>query len=429
MSEPVERTPLSDLAVVRLLVRREVVQRVRSKVFLVTTAITVVVIVAAVVIPSLLRSDDVSTVVLVGRDSGATAAQIVAVARAVAPDLRLETPAMADEGAARAALADGTADAALIDGREVLVQEQLDSRLESILQAAHRQAAITESLAGTGLSADRLSQVLSPPPLTVNVLVPKQEGASERQVMAFLGTVLLYMQLLMSGAMIAQGVVEEKTSRVIELLLGKARPSLLLTGKVMGMGLVAFVQLLVIVLIGLGAALAAGTLTLPAGAVSIAALVLGWFVLGFAIYACLFAMAGALAGRPEDLQSTSGLVSLLAIGGYAAGAAAVADPDGPVARIAAFLPPTAPLVEPVRMASGVAPWWEPIVVASILVASMIVLIRLAARVYAGGALHFAGTLKLRDALSRADTVGGVGPAEPGPAPEPAADPVGVGGER
>jgi ABC-2 type transport system permease protein len=98
-------------------------------------------------------------------------------------------------------------------------------------------------------------------------------------------------------------------------------------------------------------------------------------------------------------------VTLVLLVAYGAAIATVVDPDGWIARVGTLFPITAPLVQPVRNAAGVAGWWEPIVGVVLVAVSIVFAVRVAARVYAGGALHFQGTLKIREALRRADQRG------------------------
>ena len=116
---------------------------------------------------------------------------------------------------------------------------------------------------------------------------------------------VLFGQLLVYGIWVATGVVEEKTSRVIEVLLATVKPGHLLAGKIIGLGLLGFAQILVVTAVGLGAAAAAGAIELDGDVLTAALLALAWFVLGYAFYACAYACAGALVPRQEELQSAT----------------------------------------------------------------------------------------------------------------------------
>ncbi|HEX2119616.1 MAG TPA: ABC transporter permease, partial [Acidimicrobiales bacterium] len=211
--------------------------------------------------------------------------------------------------------------------------------------------------------------------------------------------------LLGFGYWVASGVVEEKASRVVEILLAKAPAAQLLAGKIVGIGVLGLVQLVGFVVLGLVVASASGSVDLPPETVPVAIQVVAWFVLGFAFYSCLFAMGGALASRAEELQSTTTPLSFLAMGSFFAAIFAGGDPDGPVARVATFLPPSAPLVLPVRVAAGEVSAGTVVLSVAIVLVSIAAVVALAARVYAGGAMHLRGQLKLRAALRGAGAGG------------------------
>jgi ABC-2 type transport system permease protein len=149
--------------------------------------------------------------------------------------------------------------------------------------------------------------------------------------------------------------------------------------------------------IGLAAAQIAGAIDVDGDLVSAAALALAWFIVGYAFYACLFACAGALVPRQEELQSTITPLSVTILVAFFAGFAVLNDPDGTVAHITAFIPITAPITMPPRIVTGDAPAWEIAASLAITIGASIALIPLAARIYAGGILRTGSALKLREA--------------------------------
>jgi len=282
----------------------------------------------------------------------------------------------------------------------VIVEAELEDRLRFLVQEANRQVETEAALAGAGVDGDLARRVLDPDPLEVAPLNPPEEE-SDREALVFFGTMILYGQLLGFGYWVASGVVEEKSSRVVEILLAKAPAAQLLAGKIVGIGVLGLVQLVGFVVLGLVVANASGSVDLPPETVTVAVQVVAWFVLGFAFYSCLFAMGGALASRAEELQSTTTPLTMLAVGSFFAAIFAGGDPDGTVARVATFLPPSAPLVLPVRVAAGEVGAGTVILSVAIVLASIVAVVALAAKVYAGGAMHLRGQLKLRSALRAA----------------------------
>jgi ABC-2 type transport system permease protein len=370
-----------DIGTVRLVALREIWERLRSKSFLASTALSGLLIIGLAIIPGLVADDGPTTydVGVVGA-SATELSDAIDEAAASLPDVadvEVDVTAYDDEAAARAALEDGDADAVVVD-TTVVVEEDLPDTLATVLQLAQ---------AGDALV-----------PLDLEAIDPPDENADERETLVFLATVLLYGQLVGFGYWVATGIVEEKTSRVVEVLLAKAGARDLVTGKIIGIGVLGFVQLIGFVLLGLGTAWAVGTIDLPASTLRIGAEVLLWFVPGYAFYSAVFGVGGALASRPEELQNTTGPAMVMTVASFFAAIAAAGDPSGAIARITTFLPPTAPLVLPIRSAAGELAVWEAVVSLGIVLASIVVVLQLAARAYGGAALHTRGVLKLRQAL-------------------------------
>ena len=383
---------------IRLVAGREVRERIRSKAFRISTGVSLAFILAFAILPGLLSDDGLTTydVGVFGAQSDALAGRLPVVA-GLGDNVAVEVRRLGDVAEGRRLVESGDLDAAVGDGR-VVVEKELGVRLGFLVQEANRQVVGEAALSDAGVRGDVAGRVLMPQPLEVRALDPESEAESDREGLVFFGTILLYGQLLGFGYWVASGVVEEKASRVVEILLAKAPPGQLLAGKVVGIGVVGLVQLVAFVVIGLVTAAATGSVDLPPETISVAAQVVGWFVLGFAFYSCLFAVGGAMASRVEELQSTTTPLTFLAMGSFFAAITTGGDPGGPVARVATFLPFSAPMVMPIRVAAGEVALGTVLVSVAIVLVSIVGVMALAARVYAGGALHLRGQLKLRNAV-------------------------------
>ena len=184
---------------------------------------------------------------------------------------------------------------------------------------------------------------------------------------------------------------------MIEVLLATVRPSQLLRGKIFGIGALALAQLVVIGVVGLVTSYAVGRLEFPSGALAIVGLVLFWFVLGFFFYAGLFAVAGSIVTRQEDLQSTMTPLTILIVGSFFIGISATSDPSSTLAAVASLLPFSAPLVMPTRIVLGEASAAEVVLSILISVATTAALIPIATKVYARAVLQ-TGRVKLGQVL-------------------------------
>jgi ABC-2 type transport system permease protein len=389
--------------VIRVVAGREIVERLRSKAFRVSAGISLAFILAVSILPGLIGDGGTTTydVGVFGAGAEALAERLPAVA-AFDDDVAVDVRRLAGGEEARRFVRSGTLDAAVGDG-QVVVETDLSDRLAIIVQEANRQVAGEAALAGAGVRGEAAARILAPQPLSVSALDPESEEERTRDGLVFFGTLLLYGQLLGFGYWVASGVVEEKASRVVEVLLAKAPAGDLLAGKVIGIGTVGLAQLVGLVVIGLVAAAATGSVDLPPETLPVAAQVVAWFLLGFALYSCLFAVAGTIASRAEELQSTTTPLTFLVMASFFAAVTTGGDPGGPVAQVATFVPFSAPMVLPIRVAAGEVGLGEVLASVAIVLVSIVAAMRLAGRVYAGGAMHLRGQLKVRQALRAQET--------------------------
>ena len=274
-------------------------------------------------------------------------------------------------------------------------QEEPDQTLVGILETAQREVAQGQALKRAGLSAAEVQKALNPPALKVTTVEPIDPEADRKGTFAFVAVLALYAQLLTFGYLLASGVVEEKASRVVEVLLATIRPKDLLAGKIVGLGVLGFGQMLVIAGAGLVAAAATGALDVDSDILLAAALAVGWFVLGYAFYAGLFACAGALVPRQEELQSSMTPLTMLILISFFLAFAVLDNPDGTLAQVTSFIPFCAPMTMPPRIALGEASALEIVSAFAITAASAALLIPLAGRIYSGAVLRTGSSVKSR----------------------------------
>lgn len=385
------------MADITLVATREVSEKLRNRGFLLFTLLMIIVLPAAVVVPGLLSGDGAGRydVVVSGQDSGRLGQ--VASQRADAVGATVDTKRVTSPQAAKEAVRSGDADAAIVGGSQVYTDGDDDSALTSLLQSSAQQLRTARLLRDAGVPPDQARAALGTEPLQVVSLgeQPQRTGASLAVTMV--GAVLLFVALLLYGSWVAAGVVEEKASRVIEVVLSAVRPVRLLAGKVIGIGVLALGQLAVSVAFAVAAAYLTG-MTLPPVALPAIGSVLGWFVLGFAFYCCIFAVAGSLVSKQEDLQYTQMPPMLLLMGAYFVSIQVqVGALDASVAHVLAYIPPFSPIVVPMLTASGALAGWEIALAALLTLAAAVLLMRVAARLYSGSVLRFGGRVSLREA--------------------------------
>jgi ABC-2 type transport system permease protein len=382
---------VSGRSAIALVAGREIRERVRERSFQVSIGLNIVIVVVVVALSSAFGGETVYTVGVA--DPAAEPVAEAAVAAARPADFDVETQPV-EPGAARAELEDGSLDAVLT-AEAIQVKEDPEDELITVLQAANAEVAAQRSLEDAGLSAAEAQRALQPPPLEVSSLEGADDGGEE--AFTFFVVILLWGQLAGFGYWVAAGVVEEKTSRVVEVVLSTIRPSHLLAGKTIGLGVLALGTLLLVAVVGLVAAGVTGALDVDGEILRATALALAWFVVGYAFYACAFACAGAIVPRQEELQSSMTPLNIALFASFFLAFAVQSNPTGTLAHITAFLPITAPITMPPRIVGGDASTVEIVASFAVTIAAAVALIPIAARIYAGGILRTGSALKLREA--------------------------------
>ncbi|MFJ6197677.1 ABC transporter permease [Micromonospora sp. NPDC092111] len=346
----------------RLVAGRELKVRLRDKTFLYGTLFFLLVAVAATVLPALLGGGP-STVATTGAGAGTLRAA------------GLEVRVVADDAAAERAVRDGEVDAAVVAGPTVLA---VDDAPDDVVRA---------------LSAAPAVRLLNPDAVDplVAYLVP------------FAFAFVFFATSQMFGLQIAQSVTEEKQTRIVEILVAAVPVRALLAGKMVAAGLLALGQITLIAVAAVAGTRIAGSgdlLTLLGPAI-------GWFVpfflLGFLLLAAMWAVAGALVNRQEDIAGVSTPVQFAVMLPFFG---VVFLNDNTVAmRVLSYLPFSAPTAMPLRLFTGDAAAWEPVVSLALLLVTAGAFVAAGARVYQGSLLRTNGKTSVRAAWRERETVG------------------------
>jgi ABC-2 type transport system permease protein len=298
-------------------------------------------------------------------------------------------------------------DVVVVADREVVWSAEPYSQLEAAVESALFMANVQERAAELGLDPSVAAEMLAPADFTVRSLEPVGSDLEARRLMAMVAMVLLFMAIAMYGAFVLTGVVEEKSSRVVEVLLARVTPRHLLAGKILGIGVLGLAQVAAIVA---AAAVALrltddGAIEIPEISLGLVALLLLWFVLGFAFYSTAYGALGALASRTEDAQSATGPLTAVLIGGYFFVFITVAGEGSEwVVRLATLLPLTAPMAVPMRAATGELPAWEGATAVVLMLIAIYGMIRFAGRMYTGAVLRTGAKVRIREALRASSDV-------------------------
>jgi ABC-2 type transport system permease protein len=389
---------MSAASAVRLIAGRELRERGRSKTFWIGTSVLLLGIVAAVVVPAMFGHHGPQTfrVGTVGAAPPGLTSSVTADAAALGGSARLR--AIGSAAAARSALDTQALDLVIEGGTGVLVRGQnTGPAVAGLAHLAARDLAVQARLRAAGLPDGRIRGTFAAAPAPVRSLIPASPGNQASRAIVVLGTILLYLGLVTYGGWVTSGVLEEKSSRVAEVILAAVRPCEFLAGKVIGIGLLGLGQFAAIAATGTIAAISVGR-HLPPSTPGAIGLIVMWFLLGYAFYCCAFAAAGAASSRQAEAPVAAGPLTLLILLGYVASLSVQSNPDGLLARITPFIPPLAPMAMPARMLLGHPAPWELPASAAVTLAATYGLVRLAGRGYSGTILRSGSQATLREAL-------------------------------
>lgn len=384
---------------VLLIARREIAVRVRSKAYRVTTLILALILVGLAVAVKLFGGGTDFTVGVTS-STAALSAPLTASATSIGETVTIAT--VSDEAAGRAEVESGKLDALLIGDAtsvHVVVKKTLDDKLHNAMQVMASQVAFAQQITSLGGNPADVRAAVANAGVQVEPLHAPPVYDKQRLVLGVITGILIYVSLMMAGQAVAQGVVEEKSSRVVELLLATVRPWQMMVGKVIGIGLVSLAQIIVIGAAGLLAALKTGVLTIPtSAAVGTLVWLVVWFLLGFIAYALAFAAVAALVSRQEDVQAVVTPVLIFVIIGYVLGVSILpGDPGNSLMETLSMIPVFAPTVMPMRIAVGGVPPIESVVAVAGMLIIIPVLVILAGRIYRNAVVRSGARVKLREA--------------------------------
>ena len=422
--------------------RREYLFRVRGRTFLITTALLAVAVAAFTLLPTLLSTFGVGEpseiAVHVDADNlsedPVTAIQVVlaagiALGEGDQPDP--ETPP--SEPRATVTRTDDPESAAddvrgeELDGLLTITRnDDGDLAFEYLTDASPTdQTRILVTQAATALTiADRLERagvseadragIFAAPDFTAAAADPDdprdEEDFGGAILLTYVVVILTFMAILTYGNWVAQSVAEEKSNRVMELLVTAATPRQLLTGKVLGTSAAGLTQYLVMILAVVIGFIANGPVSNALGVAGELPFTLpelepiwvigftAFFLLGFVLYATLYAAAGSLVSRVDDVQQAVGPLIYLAMAGYFVSFFAMNVPDAGWVRLAAFVPFFSPYLMPARMLLTNVETWEVALALVLLAVAVAGAIWLAARIYSAGVLMYGQRVGVRTIL-------------------------------
>ena len=389
MSAPYATSGLSARRAITMVAAREISTRVRTRAFVIGNAVFLLLIIGGLTLTSVLLPDPGKPVKVgvVGAASQLDTSLTAAGERLKTP---ITTRPLASESLGRAALLAGDVKVVLVpDGTGYIARadKKLSPALQAAITAAVQQQAVGRALAEQRVDPTTLAKAAAGARVDVRFLHPPRKDADQRTALAFAVVSLLYIQLIGNGVAVAGGVVVEKTTRVVELLLAAIKPLHLLAGKVIGIGVVGLAQLAMFGAVGLAAGAATGTVNVTSSAVVTFVGALGWYVLGYLFLGVLYAAAGSMVTKQEDVGSATAPLSVLVIAMFAVAQASVNDPSGHLSSVMSWIPPFSAILMPLRIAAGVTSWQQVVGTSILMLTTSSVLAIGAGRVYQASILR------------------------------------------
>jgi ABC-2 type transport system permease protein len=357
--------------------QRSLLETFRSRTYRFVTAALLLASAAAVMVPRLVLDQTVSyTLATVGEAPAQLRSAIQpAAARG---GFTVEYTPRADAAAVRAAVRDGDASAGLAGGT-LFTAARGDQTFPALVSQAVVSVEASARLRAAGLSDAQLAELAAVrPPQQVTVARVTNE---ERAAVGFGVGIALYLALTFAGSAIATAVAVEKSTRVSEVLLAVLRPSQVLVGTVSAVGAATLAQLLVLC-VPLAVAVRLGYVGLPAVASGDLVLAIGWFLLGFTLYAFLFAASAALVDKVTEASAAVAPVTTVLMLGYLLSIIVVmGDPNSGWSTGISLFPFSAPMAMPIRWAGGEVPVWQLVVAMGLTACAAVLLVGAGAAVY------------------------------------------------
>lgn len=378
-----------------LVARRSLFENVRSRTFRVVTGLLLLLAVAAVVVPQVVGEDTTEyTLATVGKVSPGVRAALTAAAKT--GEFTVEFRTFANTHEVQEALRDGEATAGLVKDT-LLTSADADGTFPVLVAQAVVAVETTQRLLGTGLSEEQVANVQSvQPPRQVTVGRVDDE---DRAGVGFAVGIVLYLALTFAGSAIATAVAMEKSTRISEVLLAVLKPSQILVGNVVAVGLATLGQLLLLTMPLAVSVRLTSALGLPVTASLDIALAVVWFVLGFALYAFLFAASAALIDKITEVSSAVLPITVVLVAGYLLGVTVVAnDPSSAWSTLISIFPISAPMAMPIRWASGQVPVYQLVLAMLLTAATALMLVAAASSIYRRALLITGRRVRLREVL-------------------------------
>lgn len=380
----------------RLVAERGLVENLRSKSFKVVTGLLLLLSAAAVVVPQIIDQGTNYTLATVAVAPANVKAALDAAGKSA--KFKVEYLSRDNAEAVRQAVRKGDATAGLA-GDTLYSAAQGGGTFPVVVSQVVVSLKTSRFLAEAGLSPQQVAALQSlraPKQVTIGRVVSEGRAGA-----GFAVGIILYLALTFAGNAIATTVAMEKSTRISEVLLAILRPSQVLVGTVIAVGTVTLIQLLVLASPLAVAVRVTDKIGLPAVAAGDITLAVAWFLLGFMLYAFLFAASAALVDKITEVNSAILPITMILVIGYMLGVTVVpADPSGGWSIAASMFPLTAPMAMPIRWATGDVPLYQLLIAMALTATTAVLLVSIASSIYRRALLITGHRVKFREVLGR-----------------------------
>ena len=281
----------------------------------------------------------------------------------------------------------------------LLMIEQVPESIVNAITATYSNLQISK----LGLTAQQL-QALTPN-FNFEMKQTQQEEVEGNPIVMMLMSMVLFFAIYYTAYQVSASITTEKTSKIIETLVTSTTPKTIVLGKTIGVGIVGLLQIIVIVATALISnaifieeGMLDGLIDLSNLTPTLAVISILYFILGYAVYALLYALTGSTVGKPEDVQTASGPVAIIAVIGFYLAYFTMLNPTSELNKLAAILPISSPFCMPFRVMMGIATTQELLISMAVLLVTIFIIAKVSIRIYSHAILNYGSKISIKDMI-------------------------------
>lgn len=281
----------------------------------------------------------------------------------------------------------------------LLMVEQVPESIVNAITTTYSNLQISK----LGLTAEQLQTLV--PNFNLEMKQTEQEEVEGNPIVMMLMSMVLFFAIYYTAYQVSASITTEKTSKIIETLVTSTTPKTIVLGKTIGVGIVGLLQIIVMV----ATALISSSLFLEEGMLDglidlsnltpfLGMIAVVYFILGYAVYALLYALTGSTVGKPEDVQTASGPVAIIAVIGFYLAYFTMMNPTSELNKLAAILPISSPFCMPFRVMMGIATTQELLISIAVILVTIVIIAKISIRIYSNAILNYGSKISFKDMI-------------------------------